>query len=102
MHILAVEKDKARKHQDFLTSGVESFVRTIMSSKDHLETLQKSAYQLLRECHITDIIRQKKEKLQELYDAYHLSVDRSERQPVDFIFETVICFIGWYHLHYYL
>ena len=60
-----------------------------MSSKDHLETIQKSAYQLLKERHITDIIRQKKEKLQELDDACQLSKGVTDEQSVEKLSEQL-------------
>ena len=47
----------------------ETHVSSLKSSKDDLEATRKSADQLLRECHITDIIEKKKEKLQELDEA---------------------------------
>ena len=75
-----------------------------MSSKDHLETIQKSAHQLLRECHITDIIRQKKEKLQELDDACQLSKSVTDEQSVENLFEWLSIssgFVSFKHTLFY-
>ena len=61
--------------QEKLINKVETFVCILLSSKDHLEATQKSAYKLLKECHITVIIEKKKKKLQELDEACQSSKD---------------------------
>ena len=60
---------------------------TLMSSKDDLEATQKSAYQLLRKCHITEIMEKKKEKLQELDAACQSSKNIFHGNPIEDLFD---------------